>query len=74
MFLSQTKQAFSFMKFFQFYLGYNNLFTIDPCGASGDLTLIYNNIFNVNILFASNIILDVEADIQENKVFIYFLW
>lgn len=54
------------MKHFRFHLGYNKLFTVHICGASGGLTLFYNNDFDVNILLASNGIIDIELVIQEN--------
>lgn len=62
------------MKNFQFHLGYNQLYTVDPCSASSGLTLFYNNEFNVSILFANNRIIDIDAVINGNNVFLSFVY
>ena len=35
--------------------------TVDPIGRSGGLVLFYNNEFQINILYTSNRMIDVEA-------------
>lgn len=57
------------MQNFQFHLWYNKLFTVNPCGASGGLTLLYNNDFIVNVVYESNRITDIESVINGKRVF-----
>lgn len=58
----------AFMQNFQFHLGYNKLYMVEPCGASGGLALFYKIEFDDSILFAANQIIDVVATINGNIV------
>ena len=72
--LSETKQDFDFVQGFQTYFGYDNLVTVDPVGASGGLVLYYNNEYQVNILYTSNRMIDVEAVALGKRVFMTFVY
>ena len=61
LFLSETKQDTNFVQYFQSHFGYDNMVTVDPIGRSGGLALFYNNEFQINILYTSNRMIDVEA-------------
>lgn len=69
LFLSETKQDYAFVQKFQIHFGFDNLVTVDPIGASGGLALYYNNEYQVNILYTSNQMIDVEAVALGKKVF-----
>ncbi|KAF8085953.1 hypothetical protein N665_0641s0010 [Sinapis alba] len=73
LFLSETKQDFPFVQGFQDHFGYDRLVTVDPIGASGGLALFYNNELQVNILYTSNMMIDVEAVALGKKDF-YDFW
>lgn len=62
------------MKNFQFHLGFNKLYTVEPCGTSGGLTLFYNNEVNVNVFFANNRVIDIQSVIQKKMVFMSFVY
>ena len=74
LFLSETKNNFTFMQDFKFEFGYDNLFTVDPVGRSGGLALFYMNDAEVEIGFSSNRMNDIEAKIEGHKVQITFLY
>lgn len=52
----------------------DKLITIDPVGTSGGLTLFKNNDYQINILYTSNRMIDVEAVIMGHKVFLTFAY
>lgn len=70
LFLSETKNSYSFLQDFQFEFGYNKLFTVEPEGRSGGLALFYLDSFEVTILFSNDRMIDIEATIAGNKVYI----
>ena len=43
--------------------------TVDPIGRRGGLVLLYNNEFQINILYTSNRMIDVEA-VTLGKIFL----
>ena len=45
LFLSETKNSFSFMQDFQISFGYNKLFTVEPEGRSGGLAFFLFGFF-----------------------------
>lgn len=47
---------------------------MDPVGRSGGLALFYNIDYQVNILYTSNRMIDVEAIIMGHKVFLTFAY
>lgn len=59
---------------FQFHLGYDKLYTVEPCGTSGGLALFYDNEFNVNVLFANNQIIDIQTIIQKKTIYMSFVY
>ena len=74
LFLSETKNNFSFMQDFQIEFGYDNLYTVDPVGRSGGLALFYMNASDVVINFSNTRMIDVEAQIEGHKVYITFMY
>ena len=55
-------------------LGFDRLFTIEPFGLSGGLSLFSMDEFQVNVLFSNNRIIDIEAAIDGIKVFMTFVY
>ena len=47
---------------------------MDPIGTRGGLALFYNNEFQVNILYTSNRMIDVEAMALGKQVFMTFVY
>ena len=74
LFLSETKQGSEFVQKFQAHFGYDNLVTVDLVGRSGGLTLFYNNEYQVNVLYSSNRMIDVEAEALRKKVYLTFVY
>ena len=74
LFLSETKNNFSFLQDFQFEFGYNKLFTVEPECRSGGLALFYLDSFEVTILYSDNRMIDIEATIAGHKVYITFVY
>ncbi|KAF8080961.1 hypothetical protein N665_0912s0004 [Sinapis alba] len=74
LFLSETKHDFNFVQSFQGHFGFDKLVTVDPNGTSGGLALFLNNEYQVNILFSSNQMIDVEAVILGTRVFMTFVY
>ena len=74
LFLSETKNTFSFMQDLQFELGYYKIFTVEPTGRSGGLALLYMNDSGVKIVFSNDRMIDVEAQIEGHKVYITFVY
>ena len=74
LFLSETKNNFSFMQDFQFDFGYDKLFTVEPSGTSGGLALFYMNDSAVKIVYSNDRMIDVEAQIEGHKVYITFVY
>ena len=74
LFLSETKQDVDFVQRFQTHFGYDNLVTVDPNGRSGGLALLYNNEYQVKILYSSNRMIDVEAVVKGKQVFLTFVY
>lgn len=72
-FFQKLSKSFLFYKIFN-YIWVIKIVTVEPCGASGGLELFYNNDFNFSIVLANNRIIDVEAIINGNKVFISFIY
>lgn len=54
--------------------GYDNLVTVDPIGRSGGLALFYNKEFQIQVLYTSNRMIDVEAEVLGKKVFLTFVY
>ena len=48
--------------------------TVDPIGRSGRLVLFYNNEFQINILYTSNRMIDVETVTLGKKNFLTFVY
>ena len=74
LFLSETKQDFEFVQWFQPHFGYDSLTTVDPNGRSGGLALFYNNEYQVKILYSSNRMIDIEAVVKGKQVFLTFVY
>ena len=74
LFLSGTKQDFGFVQKFQGHFGFDNLVTVDPVGRSGGLALYYNNEYQVNVLYSSNRMIDVEAVALGKMVYMTFVY
>ena len=74
LFLSETKQDLTFIQGLQSHFGYDNLVTVDPVGASGGLALFYNNEYQVDILYTSNRMIDVETLALGKKVYMTFVY
>lgn len=74
LFLSETKQDFAFVQGYQDHFGYDNLVTVDPIGTSGGLTLYFNNESQVQVLYSSNRMIDVEAVALGKSVFMTFVY
>ena len=74
MFLSETKQDLVYLQGLQSHFGYDNLVTVDPVGASGGLALFYNNEYQVDILYTSNRMIDVETLALGKKVYMTFVY
>ncbi|CAA7054919.1 unnamed protein product [Microthlaspi erraticum] len=58
----------------QFHFGYDRVFTVDPCGASGGLALFYNNSYDVSIICSNKRIIDVEASHEGRSIFMSFVY
>ncbi|XP_056858277.1 uncharacterized protein LOC130507599, partial [Raphanus sativus] len=67
-------QDFAFVNGFQSHFGYDNLVTVDPVGKSGGLALFYNNEQQVKVLYTSNRMIDVEAEVKGKRVFLTFVY
>ena len=50
------------------------MFTVEPLGLSGGLSLFYMDEFQVNILFLNNRMIDIEAVTDRTKCFMKFSW
>ena len=74
LFLSETKNNFSFMQDFKFEFGYDNLFTVEPAGRSGGLALFYMDDSEVNIEFSNERMIDIAAKIEGHKIFMTFVY
>ena len=74
LFLSETKHDLTFIQCFQSHFGYDNLVTVDPVGASGGLALFYNNEYQVDILYTSNQMIDVETMALGKKLYMSFVY
>ena len=74
LFLSETKHDFEFVQRFQDHFGYDSLVTVDPNERSGGLALFYNNEFQVEILYSSKRMIDIEAMVKGKKVFFTFVY
>ncbi|CAA7030771.1 unnamed protein product [Microthlaspi erraticum] len=74
LFLSETKNKKSVLQGIQVDLGYDSLFTVEPHGLSGGLALLCMDEFQVNVIFSNNRMIDVEAVVDGNKVFITFVY
>ena len=74
LFLSETKQDLVYLQGLQSHFGYDNLVTVDPVGASGGLALFYNNEYQVDILYTSNRMIDVETLALGKKVYMTFVY
>ena len=74
LFLSETKQDLEFVQGVQSHFGYDRLVTVDPNGRSGGLALFYNDEFQVQILYSSNIMIDVEAVVLGKTVYLSFVY
>ncbi|XP_048609142.1 uncharacterized protein LOC125584535 [Brassica napus] len=70
----ETKQEFEFAQKFQGHFGFDNLVTVDPVGRSGGLALYYNNEYQVNVLYSSNRMIDVEAVALGKTVYMTFVY
>ena len=62
------------MQDYKFEFGYDNLFTVEPVGRSGGLALLYMNDAELKVDFSNERMIDVEAKIEGNKVFITFVY
>ena len=62
------------MQDFKFEFGYDNLFTVDPVGRGGGLTLFYMENSAVDIIFSNDRIIDIKAQIDGHEVFITFIY
>ena len=58
----------------QFEFGYDNLYTVEPSSKSGGLALFYMNDSAVKIIYSSDHMIDVEAQIEGHKVYITFVY
>ena len=58
----------------QFEFGYDNLYTVEPSSKSGGLALFYMNDSAVKIIYSSDRMIDVEAQIEGHKVYITFVY
>ena len=67
------KQEFEFVQEFQSYFGFDNLVTVDPVGRSGGLAVYYNNEYQVNVLYSSIRMIDVEAVALGKMVYMTFV-
>ena len=74
LFLSETKQDSDFVQGFQTHFGFDNLVTVDPVGRSGGLALFYNNDHQVQVLYSSNRMIDVEAVALGKTVYLTFVY
>ena len=74
LFLSETKQDSEFVQKWQAHFGFDNLVTIDPVGRSGGLALFYNNKYQVKVLYSSNRMIDVEAEVLGKTVYLTFVY
>ena len=54
--------------------GYESLVTVDPNERSGGLALCYNKEYQVQILFSSNRMIDIEAVVKRKQVFLIFVY
>ena len=73
LFLSETKQETEFVQKFQDHFGFDNMVTVDPVGRSGGLALFYNE-YQIKVLYSSNRMIDVEAVVLENTVYLTFVY
>ena len=74
LFLSETKQDSKFVQGFQTHFGFDNLVTVDPVGRSGGLALFYNSEYQVQVLYSSNRMIDVEAVALGKTVYLTFVY
>uniref|UniRef100_A0A0D2ZRR0 Zinc knuckle CX2CX4HX4C domain-containing protein n=1 Tax=Brassica oleracea var. oleracea TaxID=109376 RepID=A0A0D2ZRR0_BRAOL len=70
----ETKQDSEFVQKWQAHFGFDNLVTIDPVGRSGGLALFYNNKYQVKVLYSSNRMIDVEAEVLGKTVYLTFVY
>ena len=62
------------------YKGFNHTLVtiiwlnVDPVGRSGGLALFYNNEYQVQVLYSSNRMIDIEAVVMGKQVFITFVY
>ncbi|CAA7014948.1 unnamed protein product [Microthlaspi erraticum] len=74
LFLSETKNKKTVLQNIQVDLGYDSLFTVEPHGLSGGLALFCVDEFQVNVVYSDNRMIDVEAVIEGNNVFLTFVY
>ena len=73
-FLSKTKNRRLLLQNIHADLGFDRLFTVEPLGLSGGLTLFFMDEFQVNVLFSNNKMIDIEVVIDGIKVFMPFVY
>ena len=74
LFLSKTKNNFSFLQDFMLEFGYDHLFTVDLVGRSGGLALYYMDASDVTVNFSNNRMIDIESQMEGHKVFMTFVY
>ena len=73
-FLLETKNSSAHVLKFQSSLGYDHCFLVDPVGLSGGLALFWKSNFEVEVLQASNRIIDTKIKFGSRVFFMSFVY
>lgn len=62
LFLMETKNTKDVVVDYQGWLGYNNIFTVEPIGLSGGLALYWKSCYKFEILHVDKNVIDVRVE------------
>ncbi|XP_019101891.1 PREDICTED: uncharacterized protein LOC109133329 [Camelina sativa] len=70
LFLMETKNCRNVLVDLQVWLGYDNIFTVEPEGLSGGLALFWKNSVHIDFKFVNKNLLDLEAQVGNVAMYI----
>ena len=73
-FLSETKNELVYLQDVQVSLGFDCLKNVEPIGNSSGLAPLYSRDYLVKFIHVCNSLIDIETIIDENRVFITFVY
>ncbi|KAF8107891.1 hypothetical protein N665_0116s0096 [Sinapis alba] len=74
LFLSETKSNQSFLQDVQVSFGYDQVYTVEPCGRSGGLALFYMDDPFVFVLYADEHMIDIKSTLEGYTIYMTFVY